>query len=325
LFSVSKSTEDRKLAAARNLVLATLRGRIDRYAGGEVDRFVKRLLTVKDRQMRALALVRRMGRMDAHLSYAIFEGLVMRAARRNSRAQEVLLDLTTTRPLVVALGYQPVRRIYELATRRGRPEVARMLLSPESPAMREVSSTFLAKQNHAMPDISLGWRKTHARKTDRLKLDRLLFDKNPMVIRLLLDNPRIVERDVVRIAAMRPTNPENLVEVFRHPKWVRQYRVKVALACNPYCPIDIALSCVPHMMRPHLQYICSNAKIAESVREAAAGLLEARRLPIEAAEELPVHHVSEQGTIVRELDGDRHEVALDLDGIAAELEDWMAG
>lgn len=319
------STADRRLKAARNLVLATLRGRIDRYAGAEVDRFVARLLTVKDRKMRALALVRRMARMDAHLSFAIVEGLVMRAARRNPQAQDVLLDLTTTRPLVIALGYQPVRRIYELATRRGRVEVARMLLSPESPAMREVHSSFLAKQNDAMPDISLGWRKAHARATDRLKLDRLMRDKNPQVIRLLLDNPRIVERDVVRIAAMRPTNPENLVEVFRHPRWVRQYRIKVALACNPYCPIDIALSCVPQLMLPHLRYICSNGKIAASVREAAEQLLAIRRQPVEQNEELPVHHVSEHGTIVRELDGDLQEVHIDLDEIAAELDDWTAG
>ncbi len=315
--------EQQVLLLGRIDVLAVLRTSIDRRAPQIVERFFTRSLTVPDRQMRSYALVARLRRFDAHLCFALLDGLIQRAVRRNPGAQEVLLDLTTARPLVDAIGYRKTRRIYELAAHRGRLDLARMLLSPESPAVREVGSAFLARQNNKMPDESLGWRKALARGTNRLKIDRLLFDRNPSVVALLLDNPRLIERDVIRIAAMRPTNPANLVEVFRHSRWVKRYRVKVALACNPYTPIDIALSCVPHMLLQHLEYIASNNKIHSNVRDAAAGLLRARRQP-PLEPDTPVHRVSERGTIVREVEGGDASLDVDLDGLASLLEGWMA-
>jgi len=317
------AANDDPLKLARKALLDVMRDRIDREAPGVVRPFIDKLLGVRDRNMRALALVHRLRRYDAHLAYALLEHLVLNSARRVPAAQEVLLDLTTARPLIDAIGYRRVRQMYEIAAGRGRPSVARMLLSPESAAVRGVSVSFLKKQNQAMPDVSLGWRKAHAKGVDRLKIDRLLFDRNPQVVRLLLDNPRILERDVIRIAAMRPTNPDNLVEVFRHARWVRRYRVKVALACNPYCPIDIALACVPHLMLPQLVYVSTNGKIDGSVREAADQLMKARRQPAPQVE-VPVHRVSDKGTIVRTVDGG-DQVRLNLDEIANSLEQWMAG
>ncbi len=318
-------SDDPLLLLERWRLLEVLRARVDVLAPPWVDRFLARALTVPERQMRALALVRRLRRLDANLCFALLEGLLDRAARRLGFAQQLLLDLTTARPLVEALGYHKARRVYELATDRGRGEVARMLLSPEAPAHRVVDRSFLAKENEKMPDESLGWRKKLARGTDRMKIDRLLFDRNPQVVRLLMDNPRIIERDVIRIAAMRPTNPANLAEVFRHPRWVKRYRVKVALACNPYTPIDIALSCVPHMMRQHLQYIAGNGKIHTSVRDAATRLLELRRLPLEQPEEPPTLVVEEgSGELVPEAEAAEPESDVDVDGIARRLEEWMA-
>jgi hypothetical protein len=315
--------EDLRLTAERLRLLDLLRLQVDRQAPVFVADFFRRALTVPDRQMRSLALVRRLRRIDAHLCFALLEGLLDRAARKLGHAQELLLDLTAARPLVDALGYLKARRVYELAGEHDRGDVARMLLSPESPAHRSVASSFLAKQNEKMPDQSLGWRKKLARGTDRMKLDRLLFDRNPQVVRLLMDNPRVIERDVIRIAAMRPTNPANLAEVFRHPRWVKRYRIKVALACNPWTPVDIALSCVPHLMLPQLQYVANSAKIDASVRQAAVGLLELRRQPLDQPEEA-VLVVEPTGELVPEAQSSGSEEEIDVDGIARQLEDWMA-
>lgn len=320
----SRPQDDPRLPLTRVHLLDVLRARVDVLAPSFVDVFLARALTVPERQMRALALVRRLRRIDCNLAYALLEGLLDRAARRRGNAQELLLDLTAARPLVEALGYHKARRIYELATRRDRVEVARMLLSPEAPSHRQVDASYLAKQNEKMPDESLGWRKKLARGTDRMKIDRLLFDRHPQVVALLLDNPRVIERDVIRIAAMRPTNPANLAEVFRHPRWVKRYRVKVALACNPWTPIDIALSCVPHLMRPQLQYVAANGKIHRSVRDAATSLLELRRQPLETPAEPPTLVVEPSGELVLEADATSPDDDVDVDGIARQLEDWMA-
>jgi hypothetical protein len=314
---------DDPVKLGRLALLNVMRRSIDRRAPAAVIPFIDKLLGLRDRGIRSLALVHRLRRYDAHLAYALLDHLVLNAARRKPNAQDVLLDLTAARPLVSAIGYRRVRQMYEIAAQRGTSLVAAMLLSADSAAVREVSTSFLKKENQMMPDTSLGWRKTHARSPDRQKIDRLLFDRNPLVVRLLLDNPRILERDVIRIAAMRPTNPENLIEVFRHPRWVIRYRVKVALACNPYCPIDIALACVPHLMLPQLHYVRTNGKIHKSVREAAKQLLAARRQPPPEPGVL-VHRVSNRGTIVREIDGGGLGDQLNLNEIADRLDKWMA-
>ncbi len=300
------------------MLLDVMRSTIDARAPAEVGPFIDRVLALPDRPMRAAVLTERLRRYDAHLCLALLEGMLDRIVRGDTGAREVLLDLTSTRPLAEALGYTSARALYELARKRDRLSVARLFLSLENLAGREVDEAFLKRENMKMPDESLGWRKAHARATDRMKLDRLLFDRNPAVIQLLLANPRIVEQDVVRIAAMRPTNPENLVAVFRHPRWIPRYMVKVALACNPYTPVDIALACLPHLMLPKLRYVAANAKLKRSVRDSARELL-ARRAQNLADDDLPVHRL-DGGTIV--LDLSEEEVELDFEAMARELEAW---
>lgn len=314
------TSDERRLLAARSALLDVLRASIDVRAGGAVVRFSDRLLALPDRPMRSAVLAERLQRYDAHFCLALLEGLLDRANRREDGAGAILLDLTTARPLAVSVGYKHARRIYELARRRDRLSVARLFLSPETLAGMVPEKEFLARENQKMPDAALGWRKAHARGTDRLKLDRLLFDRNAVVIQLLLQNPRITEPDVVRIAAMNPTNPDNLLAIFRHPKWIKRYKVKSAIACNPYTPVDVALAVLPHLMVPRLRYVSTAHRLKEPVREMAKSLLARRAQNLAADGEPVVHRVAAGGEIVLEL-GDE-DVEIDLDQVARELEDW---
>jgi len=220
-------------------------------------------------------LADRLVRLDSHFALALLSEVLDLASARDPQAQELLLDLTSTRPLAETVGYEQTRLIYALAVERGRKDVTQLFLSPEVLNPRAVSERFLANENQHLQDSSVGWRKKLARGTDRLRLDRLVFDRNPDVIRILLNNPRIIERDVVRIAAMRPANPDTLAVVFQNRKWLARYRVKVALACNPWSPIDIALACVPHLMKQDLRYAARSEKLPEQVRLAASNLVNA--------------------------------------------------
>ncbi len=310
-----------ELEQAREGLLDVFRRYLDRVAPGTTDRFIDRLLKITDRGMRSHALVNRLRRFDAHLSVALLSGILQRSIRRDLQAQEILLDLTTTRPLLTALGYERARRIYELAQRRDLNTVARMLLSPESLMGRLEGATDPHSENRHMPDMSLGRRKAMARARNRLELDRLLFDRHPGVITNLLNNPIITERDVVRIAAMRPTNAEVLTLIFRHPRWVPRYRVKVAIALNPFTPIDIALSVLPHLMLPELRRAAVTRTIKEEVRHAAQELIDGRGLgPAEL--DTPVHYITPGGVSMREVDGGK--VDVDLDALASGLHNWMA-
>jgi len=279
--------------------------------------FINRMMALPEAGMRSRVIAEKLRAYDAQLCLALLGALLDRARNRDRRAQQLLLDLCTARPLSAILGYANTRRVYELARACGEDRITQLFLFGDNESARQPGRAFLKKENHHLPDESLGWRKKCARGQNRLKLDRLLFDRNPSVVRLLLDNPRIVERDVVKIAAMRPANPLCLHEVFASRRWLQRYHVKVALACNPYTPVDIALACVPQLMLPRLRYLEGNGKIHPAIREAAREILTARghSLPSRARADTPDDSEQWQGS---------DDFVIDLEKIARELEDWRA-
>ena len=257
-------------------LVAVLRASVLARAEDAAELFIRRLLAVSDRGMRSLALTERLVRLDLHLCLSILQTLFDRSLTRDLGAQEVLLDLTTARPLMQRLGYERARQLYELARDTRRYALARMLLSPDA-QLRLARTENPGWENKYMQDTSLGWRKTLARGSDRQALDRLRHDRNPTVVGFLLANPRVTERDVVRIAAMRPTNPACLAAVFAHPRWIRRYRVRVALALNPSTPLDIALTLLPQLMLPELKYAATGEKLEPAVRTSAREILMRRQ------------------------------------------------
>ena len=122
-------------------------------------------------------------------------------------------------------------------------------------------------------------RRSAARSKDRLLLDRLLHDRNPAVIQNLLDNRRLVERDVVRIAAMRPTNPDVLSALARHARWSANYRVRKALACNPYTPRPLAIRLLPSLLVQDLRLALQSVDLDPAVEEEVRRLLDSRAPP----------------------------------------------
>jgi hypothetical protein len=93
--------------------------------------------------------------------------------------------------------------------------------------------------------VTLGERKSLARRNDREWIARVIRDPHPDVMKILLLNPLLTETDVVRLCARRPVAGEALREVFQCSRWIVRYPVKVALALNPYTPLDIALQLAP--------------------------------------------------------------------------------
>ncbi len=269
--------------------------------------FIRRLLALPDRDMRSLVLTERLVRLDLQLCLSILQHLLERSLTRDQDAHEVLLDLTTARPLIQRLGYERSRQLYELARQTERYALAQMLLSPDA-QLRLGRRPNPSWENKHMQDTSLGWRKTLARGTNRGALDRLRHDRNPAVVRILLANPRVTETDVVRIAAMRPTNPDCLAVVFAHGRWIRRYRVRVALALNPSTPLDIALTLLPQLMLPELRYAAAGEKLDPAVQDAALEILSRRERRPDGADGRSAHPDTD----------------VDVDALADVLRSWQA-
>lgn len=120
--------------------------------------------------------------------------------------------------------------------------------------------------------VTLGERKSLARSHDRTLIARVLRDPHPLVIRILLGNPAVTETDVVRLCAMRPVLAEVLREVFRSPKWIVRYQVKIALLLNPHTPLDVALQIAPHMTAQDLRRASAASDLSAPLQDACKRL-----------------------------------------------------
>lgn len=118
-------------------------------------------------------------------------------------------------------------------------------------------------------DVPLGERVSWARRPDRRTIERLLFDPSPRVVRRLLNNPKLIEADVLRIASRRPTLPSVLEEVFAHARWGQRTGIMEALILNPHTPLRIACGLVGLLDAQHARRIAKQPAAHPLVRAAA--------------------------------------------------------
>lgn len=140
-------------------------------------------------------------------------------------------------------------------------------------------------------ELTVGERRSLARAPSRRAFDKLLSDPHPLVIRQLLENPRLTEDDVVRIAARRPVRPEAVTAIARAERWLKRPRVRLAILLNPGSPPSVAMPLLAACTRGELLEIVQGADTSKVLRATARELL-ARRPPLDvsdAADHLVVH------------------------------------
>ena len=116
--------------------------------------------------------------------------------------------------------------------------------------------------------VTLGERKSLARRHDRELIARVLRDPHPHVMRILLENPRLTENDVLRLCARRPVASDVLREVFRCARWIVRYPIKLAIVMNPYAPLDIALQLVPLLHEQDVRRVLDAADLSPELHSA---------------------------------------------------------
>jgi hypothetical protein len=133
--------------------------------------------------------------------------------------------------------------------------------------------------------VPLGERKSLARRPDRDTLQRMLRDPHPDVIQRCLRNPRLVEDDVVRLAAKRPGRADVLLEIARS-SWVRRPRVRMALVLNPATSPEVVNRLLGLLLRTELATAARSPSVPAAVRALCLEHLE-RRPPVEEPEPPP--------------------------------------
>jgi hypothetical protein len=100
------------------------------------------------------------------------------------------------------------------------------------------------------------------------QVDRLGRRPDPAVLRVLLRDRSVRERDVVSIAARRPSTPAIVAELLAHLGWMARPSVRIALLENPFTPTRIALLLLP-TCSSRLRSL-ANANVHPRVRTLAA-------------------------------------------------------
>src|SRR5262249_28348640 len=117
--------------------------------------------------------------------------------------------------------------------------------------------------------LTLGERRALARRPSRAGFEKLFADPHPMVIRLLLDNPRVTEDDVIRLSSRRPVRSEILAEVIRHGRWSHRVRVRRTLVLNPDAPPELVIPLLGLLTRPELRQVAASTELSALVRATA--------------------------------------------------------
>ena len=173
------------------------------------------------------------------------------------------------------------QRLREEAAGRALLSLGRLLRRPVTTPSRAPPSNAEAR----VPDygtgrtLTLGERKALARRPTRKAMEKLFADPHPAVIRTLLVNPKVVESDVVRLAARRSLDPAVLAEVARSPRWAHRVSVRIAIVLNPDTPLELSIPLLALLVRPELELVSSASSLAPTLRAAALDLLERRPPP----------------------------------------------
>jgi len=222
------------------------------------------------------------------LAYAL-DALCARSEQAEEPAREVLLSVVDA--LNAPTAKDLVQRLREEAAGRSLLALERLVRQPLGRVV-ETDGKPVDPREERLPDygrgrpLTLGERKSLARRPDRSMMDRLFGDPHPDVIRGLLRNPKVTEDDVVRLAARRPGRAEILAEVARSPKWVHRGRVRLALLLNPSTPPELAVPITGLLVRQELKLVAEATLVPDAVRALCLEHLE-RRPPTPDEEDDP--------------------------------------
>jgi len=241
----------------------------DRFAG----QLVRELYSVQDKVSRTILLGEKLRILDDEQAVEILQILCNKGSKNVPIYQEIFISVVDIPNLSRVIGHGKMSAIYLLAQERGYEDVVRILSRPTAVRRRQKKDEEVPVDPE-MEYVPLGVRKSLAKGQVRKYLDRLLLDQDPSVVANILLNPRITEREVLKVASRRPSRPSVLKVIYESKKWISRYAVKKALVRNPYTPPEIALRLLGFMLTPDLHSICHDESLHPDLVAAAKLLLE---------------------------------------------------
>lgn len=254
----------------RTSLAAVLHQRMRHLAAERLAGLLRRFARVSDAGLRSRAFLSELGGTPPSVAVEFLRLLEELAARRVPVAQKLYLDLLDRDLVRTALPPAFLDDVWRLGRVHGYHRTLEAFFCAGSHDARLDGPLSLPPD---IRDIPLGRRKAMARSGQIAVLERLLADTHPAVVGNLLANPRLTEREVVKLAARRPASPAILAAVAAHRTWIARYQVKKALAFNPDTPVSISVPLLKYLLRPDLVELTRRSSAVELVKRAARKLL----------------------------------------------------
>ncbi len=179
-----------------------------------------------------------------------------------------------------ALGSGKFKKTYMYAMELKLEKVSRLFT--DLPASKGGGAGYENEVDLKMEYTTLGQRRSLAKSSVKDTLDRLISDPDPIVVSHLLTNPKIIERDIVRLVARRPNSGRILELIASHSKWSKRYAVRKSLVLNPYTPTGISIGLVDFMMTPDVKLVMESKTLHRQVKVAAMDVLKDRKEEVDA-------------------------------------------
>lgn len=235
------------------------------------DILIRRLGALSDPAQRVASVAEAYERLGAEGFADLLSIVLARAQTRRSERDQLAVAAVMDYLDSEKFGDQGRLELIVAARESGQEPLLRLLHAPTEQEQHEVEH--VPDYGKGRP-LTLGERKSLARRPNRHLLERVLSDPHPAVIRNALRSSKLVEADVVRMVSRRPNYAKVLREVYLNPRWSRRYPVKVALVRNPHTPPEIALKLLPQLMRQDLEEIRADRQLHASVLISCRRLLE---------------------------------------------------
>lgn len=153
----------------------------------------------------------------------------------------------------------------------------------EAPRDSDPNQLGLVERDRAVPDygggreLTVGERRSLARRPSREQVARLLLDPHPLVLEQLFQSPSLTESDVIKILTRRPASLPALQFVAVSCKWITRRRIRMSIILNPGTPHGLALPYVSTCPREDLHLISQSTTVSPVIRGVASELF--TRLP----------------------------------------------
>lgn len=173
------------------------------------------------------------------------------------------------------ISFAYIEEFYE-ETEEQRESIVNKILGELSSEDDEISGERVSMINRILR-MGMKDRVKLAMKGDREARNILVRDPNRIVAQAVVQNSRITEQEVEKIAAMRSVPEDVLRQIAINRSWARNYSIMHKLVQNPRTPLSNVMTILTRLQLRDLQALTKNRNVSDAVRKQALRLFTARQ------------------------------------------------